>query len=227
MMNEFIFLLTTIFYMLCAIGVYKMGKVWLQAFLCMSYIVTLCITTKFFTLFGFTTSMGVVTFAGIFLATDMLTERYGKKIGYETVRITFLMTVCFVAITQLSLLTTSVSFAEPVASAMETLFNSSIRVMIAGFSVYLVSQHLDVWLYHFIHERTSGKHLWLRNNGSTVISQFIDTLLFFTAAFYGTMPNEQFVDVLITAYVIKACIALFDTPFIYLSKRIVPLDIKE
>lgn len=222
--NEIIAIIFMFFYMLCALGAYKLGKNYLQSFLCISYVITLCITTKFFDFFGLTTSAGVITYAGIFLATDMMTEKYGKKIGFETVRIGFLTGFLFVIMTQINLHFNPLGFAQEISDAMDVVFGSSLRIMVAGSFAYLFAQHFDVWFYHRIHEWSKGRWLWLRNIGSTVISQFLDSALFFSLAFYGTMPNNVFLEVIIVGFSLKVLIALLDTPFIYISKKIKPMD---
>ena len=92
-----------------------------------------------------------------------------------------------------------------------------------------VSQNLDVFLYHFIWKKTgnSGAMLWLRNNGSTLTSQAVDTVLFTTIAFWNVYPANVFFSILITTYLFKAVVALLDTPFMYLARRMVPLTEKE
>ena len=227
MTNELLTLLFLIAYMLCAIGCYKLGKAWLQTFLVLSYIITLSITNKFFDLFGLTATAGIITYSGIFLATDMMTERYGKAAGFQTVRIGFVMSALYVLATQVNLLFEPLSFAAGMSAAMDEVFGGTVRVMIAGFSVYLIAQHFDVWLYHFIHKKTGEKYLWLRNCASTMASQTIDSVLFFTFAFYGTLSNSDFLAILLTGIALKLVIALLDTPFIYLARRIKPLDIQK
>ena len=226
MSNEIIAIGFTFFYMLCALAAYKMGKIWLQSFLVVSYVITVCITTKFFSFFGLTASAGAITYAGIFLATDMLTEKYGKKVGFQTVRISFAMGLAFALMTQINLFFAPVDFAKETAEAMNIVYGTTIRLLIAGYVTYIIVQHFDVWFYHKISEWTKGRMLWLRNVGSTVTSQILDSLLFFTGAFYGTMPNDVFLEVLLVGMGIKLLIALFDTPFMYLSKKITPLDAK-
>lgn len=203
-----------------------MGKIWLQAFLITSYIITLCITTKFFDFFGFTASAGLVTYAGIFLATDMLTEKYGKAVGFQTVRMSFFVGVVFILMTQMNLFFEPLRFSQEHSDAMSVVYGSTIRVMAAGFFAYLIAQHFDVWIYHRISEMTKGRFLWMRNIGSTIMSQVIDSILFFTLAFYGTMPNNVFVQIIFTGIILKVLIALLDTPFMYLSKRIKPFDVE-
>ena len=70
-------------------------------------------------------------------------------------------------------------------------------------------------------EKTKGKHLWLRNNLSTIVSQAIDTILFIGVAFWGTFPLKQLLTVMFGQYLIKLCIAILDTPVVYLVVGIV------
>lgn len=224
-MNELIMFLMALFFLSSALFAYRLGRIWLQAFLGLAYVLTICVTPKFVDFFGLSASAGAITYAGIFLATDMLTERYGKKAGFQAVRISLLMAFVFVVMTQGTLWLTPLPFMEPLDGAMNTVFGTSLRVFIAGLTVYFVAQNFDVWFYHRIHSWTGEKWLWLRNNGSTFVSQTLDTILFFSLAFYGSMPNEQFFKILLAGLVIKLGVALLDTPFMYLARRITPKDL--
>jgi len=87
------------------------------------------------------------------------------------------------------------------------------RITIASISAYLVSQYHDVWAFNFWRRITKEKHLWLRNNASTLVSQAIDTFLFISLAFYGVVPV---LPLILGQYFVKLCIALLDTPVVYL-----------
>lgn len=84
---------------------------------------------------------------------------------------------------------------------------------------------MDVWLYHrwwkFTTERFGDKKkfLWLRNNGSTLISQLLNTILFNTFAFFGTYELKTLISIIISSYFIFVITSLADTPFIYLCRR--------
>ena len=80
---------------------------------------------------------------------------------------------------------------------------------------YLVSQHHDVLAFHLWKKFTKGKHLWLRNNASTMTSQAVDTVLFVTIAFIGTLDFSVLINMIMTQYVVKILIALVDTPLVY------------
>ena len=93
------------------------------------------------------------------------------------------------------------------------------RVVLGSLVAYVISQHHDVWSFHFWKNRLpQTKFLWVRNNFSTLASQAIDTLIFTSIAFLGVFPTNTFWSIVITTFLLKALITLLDTPFIYLAK---------
>ncbi|MCF8309137.1 MAG: queuosine precursor transporter, partial [Bacteroidales bacterium] len=91
----------------------------------------------------------------------------------------------------------------------------------ASLSAYLVSQRHDVWAYHYWRKKfTSSKSIWIRNNLSTMVSQFLDSLVFTSIAFIGVYPPEILLEILLTTYFLKWIVAAADTPFIYLASLI-------
>ena len=131
----------------------------------------------------------------------------------------------WIAGTQLILLFTP-NGNDFISPSLNTVFGLVPRISLASIAGYLLSQNIDVFLYHFLWEKTgSGRaKLWLRNNGSTLISQAIDTVVFTTLAFYGTYPTEVFLSILLSTYFFKAVVALLDTPFAYLARKIRPAE---
>ena len=96
--------------------------------------------------------------------------------------------------------------------------------MAGSLTAYITSQLLDIYLFSKIKEKLpSDRFLWVRNNVSTIISQLIDTAIFVTIAFAGTIDTNALFQVFISTFVIKIIVALLDTPFIYLMKRIKPI----
>ena len=97
--------------------------------------------------------------------------------------------------------------------------------MLASISVYIVVQFLDVWLYHRWWQFTTNrfgdkkKYLWIRNNGSTLFSQLLNTILFNIFAFIGTYPAKTLVSIIISSYLVFVITSLADTPFIYLCRK--------
>ena len=204
---------------------FKGGRRWLEAYIIIATVTIYCIAGKLFDFFGLPVNATAATYAGIFLATDMITERYGKKYGFRMIRIGFFSAILFMFITQFALLMTPLSDVQGLSDAMNTVFGTSLRIFIGSVTAYLVAQHFDVWFYHFLNQKTGGRFLWLRNNVSTVTSQFIDSVIFFTIAFYGVIPN--IVEVVLVGWLMKVAVAVLDTPFMYLSKKITPLDLRD
>lgn len=105
--------------------------------------------------------------------------------------------------------------------AYNAILGSVPRIVLASMVAYLVSQHHDVFAFHFWRRLTNGRFLWLRNNASTMVSQGIDTVLFITIAFAGTVPLDILGSMLATQYVIKLLIAVADTPLCYALVKLV------
>lgn len=179
---------------------------------------------KITTLFGITVTLGNILYGSIFFATDLLSEIYGRKAARKGVIAGFITLLLMTGVMQLAIRFSVVDdqWAIQVQGAMETIFGFMPRIAVASVIAYLLSQFHDVWAFHFLRRRTSGRHLWLRNNLSTMVSQLIDSAVFCSIAFWGVVPVELFTEILISTYVIKFVIAAVDTPFMYLGRRLAP-----
>jgi len=104
--------------------------------------------------------------------------------------------------------------------AFEKIFTMTPRIILASMIAYLIAQIHDVYAFHYWKNKTRGKHLWIRNNASTIVSQAIDTVIFITVAFYGVVPLEVLLNMIVSQYIVKVAIALIDTPFIYVATNL-------
>lgn len=202
-----------------------MGKHWLFA-----YIITVTLylgitEAKVIEVLGVPTTLGTALYSTIFFATDMLNERYGKQAGYAAVRYSVFAALVFQLFLQLNLLAEPIADVAEIAQAMDLVYSTSLRIVLAGLVVYYLAQTLDVWLYSRIKQWTGERHLWLRNNGSTLISQAVDSYLFVFLAFYGVF--DDWVMMATVGYAFKVFVALNDTIFMYLGKLFTPLDLRE
>ncbi|MFW6319675.1 MAG: queuosine precursor transporter [Bacillota bacterium] len=224
MTNELLwFIFALVNFILIAIAYKLFGKTGLFAWIAFSSILANIQVVKFITLFGLTATLGNIMYGTIFLATDTLSEKYGLKEAKRSVYIGFFTLISMVIIMQIALL-----FIETgdgvVQSALETIFVLMPRIALGSLTAYIISQLLDVHLFQKIKEHfNSDNLLFVRNIGSTMTSQLVDTLIFVPIAFLGAVPSEVLVDIILTTYVIKLLVALLDTPFIYLMKKIKPL----
>lgn len=175
--------------------------------------------------FGIEMTLGNVLFASTFLITDILSENHGKKDAGKAVAISTASSIVFVVLSQMWLLYTP-SENDLVSGSFRSIFNYTPRVICASLVVYLVSQLTDVWLYHKWwdwcrkHFNDERKGLWIRNNGSTLISQLINTFLYTLLAFYGTYSFSTLTSIFISSYAIFFVASLLDTPFVYWCRKI-------
>ena len=228
MPNELIFIITVLIYLGSVLGLYKLfGKNGLYAFAIFSTLLGNIAVCKNVDIFGAATTAGNVLYAATFLVTDILSEKYGKKEASKAVAYSFSIMLLWMLGTQLILWFTP-NANDYIDESLKVVFGLVPRITIASLIGFLCSQNLDVFLYHFIWSKTgSGKaKLWLRNNGSTLTSQLIDTVIFTLIAFWGVYPTEVFLSILITTYLFKAVVALLDTPFMYWARHITPLNEK-
>ena len=168
--------------------------------------------------FGFTTSLGNVLFASTFLATDILSEKYSKEDAKKAVYVGLFSGITFIIITQLTLLFIP-SQDDVVNEAMKTLFAVSIRTTIASMTMFFISNMLDIYLYNKLKEKFPNK-LWLRNNVSTIFCNCLENYFFNTLAFLGIFSFPVIISIATTTTVIEAIIAVCDTPFLYISKKL-------
>jgi uncharacterized integral membrane protein (TIGR00697 family) len=99
--------------------------------------------------------------------------------------------------------------------SFELIFTAGFRVTIASLVAYLVSQNLDVTIFDKLKKRHGKKKLWIRNNLSTMASQLVDTAIFISIAFYGTMPLGVLIGMIFSQYIFKFIVAILDTPVVY------------
>ena len=165
-----------------------------------------------------TLSVGILPYPVTFLCTDLISELYGKKRADALVITGLVVSVYMLGVLQLGRVV-PLSHIQDAAIQDHYLavFGQSTRAIFASMVAYLFAQFIDVRLYHFWRRLTKGKHLWLRNNASTMLSQMVDTVAVVTILFYGIWPMEQIIDVIIAGYIFKLIVALFDTPLMYLG----------
>jgi queuosine precursor transporter len=177
------------------------------------------VSAKLITIFGLTLSVGGLFYAITFPCTDLLSECWGRDKARKIVIIGFLANILIVIFTWIAVAMPPADFWAENQEAFATLFGFVPRIVLGSMVAYLFSQLHDVWSFHFWRHKTKNKHLWLRNNASTITSQLIDTIIFVTIAFAGTMPMSALISIMIGQYIVKVVIAAVDTPIIYWARN--------
>ena len=173
------------------------------------------IAVKLVSIGGWVVPAGVIAYPLTFLFTDVIAELYGRKIASRVVWVGFGVSILMAILVFCGGLLPPAPFWEG-QSAYESILGMLPRITLASMIAYLVSQHHDVFAFHFWRQKTKGRFLWLRNNASTMVSQALDTGAFITIAFWGTVPTGTLTNMLLSQYVIKLVIAACDTPFCYM-----------
>ena len=164
----------------------------------------------------FELSVGILPYPITFLITDLISEIYGKKKAKDVV-ITGIFASFFSII--LLLISEAVPAVEnsPISDEeFKKVFSVSSIAVFASMLAYLIAQLVDIRIYHFWKKLTKGKLLWLRNNFSTFSSQFIDSsLVIGLLCFFDILSWNLFWGLVLSAFIFKVLVALFDTPFLY------------
>lgn len=177
--------------------------------------------SKIISLFGVRVSVGIFFMPVLFLITDIIAEVKGGDHANLVVRLSILMLVIVFVVTAL-FIPIKPHASWDLQEAYSAVFGMSMRMSLASLISFSVSQNLDVALFLFFKKVNKGEKLWIRNNLSTITSQFVDTVIFMFIAFYrmNSTYTVSFLFTLIIPYwLFKVVFALLDTPFCYLGVK--------
>ncbi|WP_067839458.1 queuosine precursor transporter [Amphibacillus sediminis] len=173
------------------------------------------ISVKLFSIGEIILPAAAIVYVFTYLITDVIGEVYGREIAVKTVRAGF-FTQILASLFILAAIYLPSANAFDLQAEFALILGGSFRVILASLAAYLVSQHLDVTVFHKLKEKHGRKKLWLRNTASTMFSQLIDTSIFIVVAFLGVVPNHVLIGMIVTQYLFKFLVAIVDTPFVYL-----------
>ncbi len=189
-----------LFYLIVLVGIFS-GSLTISAVL----------AGKIVTILGLIVPAGVFAYCITFICSDVICEVWGKEYAQKAVFSGFVTLIIVFALIQAALHWPPAPFWEK-QSEFESILGMTPRIIIGSLTAYLLSQYHDVWIFHILKKATKGRHLWLRNNLSTMISQLLDSVVFIFIAFYGVLPV---VPLIIGQWLIKMLIAVVDTPIVY------------
>ena len=176
------------------------------------------IAGKLFILGRFVLPAAVFVYPVTFVVTDTVSEVWGKEEANGIVWLGLLANLIMTAFLYLGQVLPPAPFWE-LQPAYEAILGAVPRIVAASMIAYLISQLHDVQAFLFWRRVTAGRHLWLRNNLSTIVSQLLDSVIFITIAFAGTVEGAVLINLIAGQYLVKFILALADTPFCYLAVR--------
>ena len=177
------------------------------------------IANKFVTVdFGFKVfivSAGILPYPLTFLVTDLISELYGQKKANLIVFSGFVASLFVLLFLWIGGQFNSIPSSIVDDVTYNSVFQNAWRLIAASMVAYLFAQIIDVRIFHFWKRLTNGKHLWIRNNGSTIVSQLVDTILVICILFFGVWESDQILSAIIDGWLFKMLMAFLDTPIIY------------
>ena len=163
----------------------------------------------------FVISVGILPYPLTFLVTDLISEIYGRERANQLVSAGFVAALFVIGALFLGDLLPAMAGSRVDDDAYAQVFGSGTRTIIASMVAYLTAQFVDIRVFHFWKDYTDGRHLWLRNNVSTIFSQLVDTVLVVSVLFIGEWSLEQILVAIRDGWLFKLLVALADTPVIY------------
>ena len=195
------------------------GKEGLIGYMAVATILAEIGVVKSINVLGLSATLGNVLFASNFLVTDILTECYGEKEAKKGIKFAVFSVILFIIIMQGMLLfvPNELDFAQ---ESMQTIFGLIPRISIASVVMLTISNFVDVKLYSWLKEKTNNKYMWFRNNISTILCNGLENFIFTFLCFTGIYNITDMIMIATATTIIEIIIAICDTPFLYLSKKI-------
>ena len=167
--------------------------------------------------YTFAQSVGLLPYPITFLVTDIISEIYGKDRANQVVTSGLVASIFMLIVVSLADIIPMAPWSPVDSDTFHKVFGLSAAAVFASMMAYLFAQYVDIRIFHFWKRLTKGKHLWLRNNASTVFSQFIDTsAVLLLLCFFGVIGWERFGILLLNGFLFKVFFAAFDTPLVYI-----------
>lgn len=187
------------------------------AWVCVATILANIITAKTANIFGMDVAIGTVLFSTVYLSTDIISEFYGKQESKKAVMMGLCANIVFIFASQIALMYIPSKF-DYAHSFMKDLFGLNLRISVASAVMYYISNLADIYLFDKLKRITKGKHLWLRNNVSTILCNCLENFFFIFLAFFGTFDLRTVFSVALCTSAVELICALCDTPFLYFVK---------
>ena len=171
--------------------------------------------------YTFELSVGILPYPITFLVTDIVSEIYGREKADRIVVSGFISSIFIMGVVMVGDLAAATDWSPVNDNTFHKVFGLFGPAVFASMTAYLTAQFIDIRIFHFWKRKTKNRHLWLRNNGSTIFSQLIDTIsVLFLLCSFGVIDWVRFYPLLLNGFLFKVLVALIDTPFFYLFSHL-------
>jgi len=193
----------------------KLRPEWLYGFIVVNLLLITTLGGKLVDFLGFTTNVGNIFYASIYLATYMLIEYNGASAAYRGMWIGASAVFLFILLAQLATSMTAAPEARELDNAIHTVFQESLRISMASIFAFVMAQSVNIWLYQTLRKKTKTAFFWMRVAVSSIVAQAVDSVLFFFIAFAEVIPLKSLATALLAGYALKVLFSLFAIPFLY------------
>jgi len=171
--------------------------------------------------YTFELSVGILPYPITFLVTDIVSEIYGREKANRIVVSGFISSIFIMGVVMVGDMATATDWSPVNNITYHKVFGLFGPAVFASMTAYVTAQFIDIRIFHFWKRKTKNRHLWLRNNGSTIFSQLIDTMsVLFLLCSFGVIEWVRFYPLLLNGFIFKVLVALIDTPFFYLFSHL-------
>ena len=171
--------------------------------------------------YTFELSVGILPYPITFLVTDIVSEIYGREKADRIVISGFISSIFIMGVVMIGDIAAATDWSPVNDNTFHHVFGLFGPAVFASMTAYLTAQFIDIRIFHFWKRKTKNRHLWLRNNGSTIFSQLIDTFsVLFLLCSFGIIDWVRFYPLLLNGFLFKLLVALIDTPFFYLFSHL-------
>lgn len=196
--------------------IYRIKSNFIAAPIIINLILISIFGSQIISVFGFKTNVGNVFYGALTFFVYFLIEHYGPKTANKAIWISFSFLAFFMIISQMTIGIYGVPETKLAEEALHTVFSITPRIALASLLAFLISQTININAYQLLKKATKDRALWLRVNASNILTQLIDSGIFFVIAFITTAPSNV-LELMITGFLIKVAVGLLSTVFLYLS----------
>lgn len=219
-MNEAILIVTALLDIGIVMIAFYLGRPWLFATIAVNLLLIGVLGAKLVPFFGHVTNAGNVFYASVFFAMYLILEHESPSYGIRALWVGAGSIVMFFGLTQLTLLLQSAPETHAVSDSLNAVLWITPRIAFASLVAYVAAQYINIWLFTYWQEIVGETHWWLRIVCIMTIAQLVDSAIFFTIAFGGSVDAGVVIETLFVGYLLKVAIGIAATPLLYLSHRI-------
>ena len=217
-MNELLLGAEALLSALFVLGAWRYARDRLYTVIIILLILIASVGGKLVEFFGHVTNTGNIFYAAVFLATYFLIERMGKREGIYSIWVGVIGVASFFVFIQITVALVGFPPTAEFNAVLASAFAPFSQVTAASLIAYVLSQNLNVYLYVYLKQKMRGTRIWLRANICNLIAQMLDSVVFFTIAFWGVVPPENITDIIMTGFVVKVAFIAVSAPLLYLNR---------